>query len=635
MQLCCRLFLGGTRSEALKRGDAAGMKAEVSCLNTRAILEYLSRKSIDPRRFLADLSPELDLLDDPVAHLSDRNNWVSAALVSRLFARLREELGDEQLAFKIGYESVVHRRFGYIQNIFLRIFLSPAQGLSKAQEVNDRFNRTKRVELVELTDNKAVIRLNWFPGMDHTKDVCLYNQGIYSAITQVWGMKPATVLETQCAFEGGSCCEYRLRWQPVSRPFGSLRRFFIPRGLFEETVRELEEDKELLSQKYLEVQDLTGRLRRKIRELETIHESGKAVVSLLDRRELLNVIMRLTTSSLGYDRGIILLHDEESQSLVTAASSGGEIEMMKQFGGYQVPLNRTSNILVRSFNSGKPVLVDDVAQCGLNQQNLLLKTFSPSSFLIVPLISRGRVIGVLAADRASRHSPITQEDLDALAGFGNHVAVALENSRLYQSLEQASLDAIQALAKAVEAKDPYTHGHSERVAEYSVRLAEAIGVTEKRRLNLKLACMIHDIGKIGVTEKILHKPGRLDVEEHDAIKHHPVIGEAIIRPLKGLGEIARIIRSHHERYDGLGYPDRLAGEGIPLEARIMAIADSYDAMTTTRPYRVPLPESAVIRELEENRGKQFDPHLVERFLSLREANGIPHSTLPLACLQGI
>ena len=116
----------------------------------------------------------------------------------------------------------------------------------------------------------------------------------------------------------------------------------------------------------------------------------------------------------------------------------------------------------------------------------------------------------MAADRASRHAPITQEDLDALAGFGNHVAVALENSRLYQSLEQASLDAIQALAKAVEAKDPYTHGHSERVADYSTRLASVIGVTEKQSLNLKLACMIHDIGKIGIAEKILHKPGRLD-----------------------------------------------------------------------------------------------------------------------------
>jgi HD-GYP domain-containing protein (c-di-GMP phosphodiesterase class II) len=143
-----------------------------------------------------------------------------------------------------------------------------------------------------------------------------------------------------------------------------------------------------------------------------------------------------------------------------------------------------------------------------------------------------------------------------------------------------------------------------------------IGLTEKQLLNLKLACMIHDIGKIGISEKILHKPGRLDHDEQTAIKHHSVIGETIIRPLKGLGDIARIIRGHHERYDGQGYPDRLRGEEIPLEARIMAIADSYDAMTTTRPYRVPLLEVAVLRELSDNRGRQFDPYLVDSFLKL-------------------
>lgn len=595
------------------RGGGA-VKAEVSCLNTLAILDYLHRRSIDPTHLVRGLSEEVDRLDDPLAYLQDRNNWVTAGVVSALFSRLRREFNDEQVAFRIGQESVANRRFGYIQNIVMRVFLSPEHGFRKAQEVNDRFNRTKRVELVELAEGKAVVRLTWHQGVETSKDLCLFNQGIYSALAQTWGIKPASVTETRCAFEGGDCCEYRIRWQPVTQPFGFFRRFFIPRGLFQETVRELEEDKDLLSQKYREVQDLTGRLRRKISELETVHESGKAIVSLLDRRQLLNVIMRLTTTSLGYDRCILMLLDEEGQALATAASSGGSAELMRQFGGYRVPLNRTSNILVRTFSSGTPVLVSDAARHGLNPKNPLLKAFAPSSFVIVPLISRGKVIGVLAADRVSSAGLLTQEDLDSLAGFGNHVAVALENSRLYASLEQASLDAIQALAKAVEAKDPYTHGHSERVAVYSERLAVQLGLGERQVFNIRLACLIHDIGKIGVTEKILHKPERLDTTEQAVIKQHPAIGEAILRPLKGLEEIARVIRSHHERFDGLGYPDRLSGEQIPLEARIMAIADSFDAMTTTRPYREPLGRDYVIRELVQNRGRQFDPALVDVFL---------------------
>jgi HD-GYP domain-containing protein (c-di-GMP phosphodiesterase class II) len=169
---------------------------------------------------------------------------------------------------------------------------------------------------------------------------------------------------------------------------------------------------------------------------------------------------------------------------------------------------------------------------------------------------------------------------------------------------------------ALEAKDPYTSGHSERVSVYSMHLAEAIGLPENRMLSLKLAGRIHDIGKIGVTEKILHKPDALDREEQTAIRQHPVIGETIIRPLKGLGEVARIIRHHHERYDGSGYPDRLKGDEIPLEARIMSIADCYDAMTTQRPYRRPLREEIVVAELRDNKSRQFDPYLVDSFLKI-------------------
>ncbi len=603
------------------------MESEVSCYNTKAIFDYLLRKSIDPRPYLVDLCADLDLIEDPLEYLNDRNNWISSAVITRLLARLSRELGDQQLPFHIGYDSIVHRRFGYIQDIFLRLFTSPLQGLRKVQEVNDRFNRTKRVELSDLAPGRAVVRLRWFEGMELSRDICLYNQGIYSAIPSVWGLKPASLIETQCAFDGGEICEYRLRWQPAPRLLSAVRKFFVPRALFEKTVREIEADKDLLGRKYREVQDLSVRLRQKIRELETIHESGKAIVSILDRKDLLNVIMRLATTSLGYDRAMIMLVNDVEKSLVMAASSGGSPEQMKQFGGYRIPLSRVSNVLVRTFESGTPVLVDKLSRRSLNQKNPMLQSFSPTSFAIVPLINRGKVIGVMAADRAASKAAIAQEDLDYLVGFGNHVAVALENSRLYQSLEQTYLGAIQSLARAVEAKDPYTNGHSERVGHFSEWLADSIDLPEAQTRTLVLACRIHDIGKIGVTEKILHKPGKLERDEETIIRQHPVTGETIIRPLKGLEEVARIIRHHHERYDGTGYPDRLKGDSIPVESRMMAIADCYDAMTTRRPYRKPLPEEVVLRELKENRGSQFDPHLTDSFLTLLETGTFPRQSL--------
>ncbi len=598
------------------------MKAEVSCLNTKAIFDYLHRHSQDPKPFLRNLCEDLDDVDDPYQYLSDRNNWTSSAVVTRLLGRLREELADEQLPFKIGHESVLYRRFGYVQNILLRLFTSPPQGLKKLQEINDRFNRTKRVELTELAGNKAVVRLHWFGGMELSRDLCLWNQGIYTAIPKVWGMKPGSLMETQCSFEGGEVCEYRMRWQSSARLFAPIKNFFIPRSLFEETVREMEADKTLLTNKYREVRDLSVRLRKKIRELETIHESGKAIVSILDRRELLNVIMRLTTTWLGYDRAMIMLADEEDKTLVLAGSSGASTDEMRKFGAYRVSLSRVSNLLVRTYVSGTPALVDENSRRVLNPENAILRAFAPTSFAVVPLISRGKVIGVMAADRRSAKEAITQEDLDYLSGFGNHVAVALENSRLYQSLEQAYLEAIRSLARALEAKDPYTSGHSERVSRYSERLAIALEIPEQQTRQLTLACLIHDIGKIGVSERVLHKPTALDRMEQGIIRQHPVTGESIIRPLKGLEQVARFIRHHHEHYDGTGYPDRLAGDAIPLESRIMAIADCYDAMTTKRPYREPLPEEAVCRELTEFSGTQFDPSLVEVFLRLVEGGSL-------------
>ena len=427
--LCGRRSALSAERETPRGGGRAVVKAEVSCL-IWAILDYLHRRAIDPRKYVSGPHARARAARRPDRlPLRPQQLGLHRRGEPALRPGLREELADEQLAFRIGHESVVHRRFGYIQNVFLRLFLSPEQGLRKAQEINDRFNRTKRVELVDLSEGKAALsRLTWHAGMEHSKDICLYNQGIYSAIAQAWGMQAGHGDRDGVRLRRGQvAANTGCAGNDVSQPLRVLQQVLHPpRRSSRKRCGSSRRTRSLLSQKYREVQDLTGRLRRKIRELETIHESGKAVVSLLDRRELLNVIMRLTTSSLGYDRGIILLHDEEEQCLVTAASSGGEIEMMKQFGGYPGPLNRTSNILVRSFNSGKPVLVDDVAQHGLNQRNLLLKAFAPTSFLIVPLISRGKVIGVLAADRASRHAPITEEDLDALAGFGNHVAVALE-----------------------------------------------------------------------------------------------------------------------------------------------------------------------------------------------------------------
>lgn len=191
-----------------------------------------------------------------------------------------------------------------------------------------------------------------------------------------------------------------------------------------------------------------------------------------------------------------------------------------------------------------------------------------------------------------------------------------ELAKRKRQMEKVSLQMIQTLSTTIEAKDEYARGHSHRVAEYAALIADELGWSSEEIMNLKYAAHLHDIGKIGIPDMLLNKPARLTPEEYSVIKEHTVIGAEILKNISLIPHVAEVARSHHEHYDGTGYPDGLAGEDIPLSARIVAIADSYDAMNSRRIYRNALPPEKIFEEIENNRGLQFDPELADIFLKL-------------------
>lgn len=209
----------------------------------------------------------------------------------------------------------------------------------------------------------------------------------------------------------------------------------------------------------------------------------------------------------------------------------------------------------------------------------------------------------------------------AVVLFFGPLLLARYSFKLYVEMRNFNIATIQTLGKTLEARDPYTSGHSARVEEYAIKLAKAYGLSEKKIENIKTAAILHDIGKIGIKDSILNKTDKLTQDEFAEIMAHPGIGADIIKKLDIFREITPIIRYHHERYDGTGYPEGLKGDEIPLEACILAIADAFDAMTSDRPYRDALKKEIALEEIKENAGTQFHPKLAKKFVAVMREGG--------------
>ncbi len=241
------------------------------------------------------------------------------------------------------------------------------------------------------------------------------------------------------------------------------------------------------------------------------------------------------------------------------------------------------------------------------------------SLMAIPLKIRSSVFGTLVCIIRDSRAQFSDRDLYFLNFLGEKASFAVENMALYENIYENLFSTLYAFVEAIEARDPYTKQHSTRVSRYAMTVAKAVGCSQEDLDRLNIAGNLHDIGKIGIPDKILLKPGRLTETEYEFIKKHPVIGSNIIGHLGMWGDEQEIIRHHHERWDGRGYPDGLKGEEIPFLSRVLSVADVYDALTSDRSYRKKMSEEQAIKIIRENAGSQFDPHIAEAFLELHES----------------
>ncbi|MGB2927885.1 MAG: ATP-binding protein [Desulfobacterales bacterium] len=412
------------------------MEKETSCINSRAILDYVKKyNGGDCSALLGNLDPEIDVLQDPESYLRDPNSWISCSVISKLYKRAASILNDEMAAYKIGKYATENISLGYAQSIIFKAFWSVRKALKHGQKINDRWNKSKRVELVELKKNEAIVRLHWDPNMAATKDICLYNQGTYTSMPLIWKGKPAVLKERCCYFDGSPYCEYHIKWPFKNRFHEIFSRFFTSKSVLMETITEMEEDKAVIEQKYEEVNLLNIELNKKIKQLAAIQETGKAILSLLDLEQLLTVIMNLLSNVCQINRAVIMLINEDKGFLEYIHGIGFDGDVPEVIRNYKVSLNRLSNILVRVTNTGQAEYVPEVKSSTLRKENIMLTYGKPTSLYVVPLITRSRVIGVIATD-AVDGKEVPGETRETLEVFAPQIAIAIENAKLYSRLQE-------------------------------------------------------------------------------------------------------------------------------------------------------------------------------------------------------
>jgi len=410
------------------------MEKEVNCTNSSVILDYFkthAKNSIPA--LLENLHPEIDTLPNPEAFLKDSNNWISSAVATELYSRAKRILGDEAAPFHLARYAVERTQLGFI-SIIVKIFSSFDTALKNAQRINAKFNRNKQVELVKKEANDAIVRLHWNEGMQVSKDICMYNQGIYTFLPTLWGQKPLNLTETACYFEGAPYCEYHLEWAERKRVLSFVGDFFRSKSVLLETIREIEKDKEIIEQKYEEVNRLNIELNRKIRQLTAIQETGKAILSILDLEQLLSVIMNLLGTVCRIQRATIMLVNDEERCLEYIYGMGYGGEVPEEIKNYRVPLDRLSNILARVANTGQSEYIPEVKHSSLRKGNVLLARANPTSVYVVPLITRSKVIGIIATDAVEDYG-VPEETRQTLDVFSPQIAIAIQNARLYRNLQ--------------------------------------------------------------------------------------------------------------------------------------------------------------------------------------------------------
>jgi len=352
--------------------------------------------------------------------------------------------------------------------------------------------------------------------------------------------------------------------------------------------------------------------RDNITRLELLYEvNKKAESSTTCLQDMLEQVIVMSKHVLNAEAALVILFRDYGHELYFEATTGPVRKSLRQ-----ETMNGQYGIAGQVTHTNRPLIVNDVRR-STNFHQVIDEAigFSTKSLICAPLSIKRNMLGVIEVLNKRDGGVFDEQDEKAVKSIATTAAMAIENTQIQQSLLDAYKNTVNAMAAAIDAKDRFTQGHSERVMEYSLKAGAALSLSDDEAEVLRYAGVLHDVGKIAIDSSILSKPSPLTPGEWEVIYTHPTVGARLLKEIPFLERAAELVLRHHERFDGTGYPDRLRGEAIPLGARIIAAAEAFDTMTTDRPYRSALSIDAAVKELNNCAGKQFCPLAVKGLLA--------------------
>lgn len=594
----------------------------------------------------------LEYADMQGYEVADQSHWFTQRQVDLFHEKAVELTGNPHIAREAGRYSASPESIGAMRQYILGL-VGPAHAFGLIRNASSKFTRSSLYQSRRLSDYSVEVVVTPHAGTDEKIFQCENRMGFFEAVCLMFNNNMPVIDHSECLFHGGRHCRYVISWKPSTADLWGKTRDISAFALTGVCSAAAVWNPALTLQTLLPASaaviaalSYTARTKENLelrRSLDNLFDSseklidqmninysnslmnneiGQAISAPTEVDEILANVIQVLEKRLDFDRGMIMLANKDRNQLLFRTGFGYSSDQLELLDSIAFHLNKPSSqgVFVVAFHEQRPFLIDDVQnlQGKLSQRSYsLIEKLGARSFICCPIICEGKSIGLLAVDNLKSKRPLQQSDVSLLMGIAPMLGISIRNADLLLSKERQFHSTLEVLAATIDARDPLTAGHSKKVTEYAVGICDTLNISEEETERIRVAALLHDYGKIGVPDAILKKEGRLTEEEYAIVQTHTRKTESILEGINFEGiyhNIPAIAGAHHESIDGSGYPLGLKGDDIPLGALIIAVADFFEAITSKRHYREPMPTEIAYQLLRQQSGTRFDSQIVEAFI---------------------